>query len=67
LRVDYLEGGIRAWQKQGLPIEDGLEGSGITVEEAQGDFGHTVWKGALGKSRVQMERYLSWEEALGQK
>jgi 3-mercaptopyruvate sulfurtransferase SseA len=60
----FLEGGIRAWQSAGLALEDGLAGAKVTIEEAQGDFGHTLFKGALAKSRPQMEHYLSWEEAL---
>lgn len=67
LNVEYLERGLGAWQKEGLPLADGLEGTGVTLEEAQGDFGHTLFRGALKKSRSQMERYLSWEEALGHK
>ncbi len=63
--VTYLEGGLRAWQREGLALQDGLDGADVTREEAQADFGHTLWTGALGKSTSEMQRYLSWEESLG--
>jgi rhodanese-related sulfurtransferase len=60
----YLAGGLAAWQAAALPQEEGLDGADVTVEEAQADFGHTLWQGAARRSREDMERYLSWEEAL---
>jgi rhodanese-related sulfurtransferase len=60
----YLEGGVPAWQAEGLPVEDGLEGADVSVAEAQGDFGHTLWSGAMQRTRTDMENYLSWEENL---
>ena len=60
-QVQVLEGGTRAWESSGRVLEDGLEGTGVSTEDAQADFGHSVWTGALGKSREDMERYLSWE------
>jgi rhodanese-related sulfurtransferase len=65
--VSYLEGGLRAWQREGIGLQDGLDGADVTREEAQADFGHTLWTGALGKSEADMKRYLSWEESLGHK
>ena len=65
--ITYLEGGLRAWQREGLGLQDGLDGADVTREEAQADFGHTLWTGALGKSTSDMQRYLSWEESLGYK
>jgi rhodanese-related sulfurtransferase len=62
--VRYLTGGLAAWKQAGQPITDGLEGANVTLDEAQADFGSTVWTGALGRSFGDMERYLSWEEAL---
>ncbi len=59
--VRVLEGGTRAWESGGRALEDGLDGTGVSTEDAQADFGHSVWHGALGKSREDMERYLSWE------
>ena len=59
--VRVLRGGTRAWESSGRTLEDGLEGTGVSTEDAQADFGHSVWHGALGKSREDMERYLSWE------
>ncbi len=59
--VQVLEGGTRAWESHGRALEDGLEGTGVSTEDAQADFGHSVWTGALGKTREDMERYLSWE------
>ena len=60
-KVRVLEGGSRSWESSGRALEDGLEGTGVSTEDAQADFGHSVWTGALGKSREDMERYLSWE------
>jgi len=60
----YLEGGLPAWQAAGLPVEEGLEGADVSVAEAQGDFGHTLWSGALQRTRADMENYLTWEENL---
>ena len=59
-----MESGTRAWESGGRGLEDGLEGTGVSTEDAQADFGHSVWSGALGKSRQDMERYLSWEIGL---
>ena len=59
--VRVLEGGTGAWEGRGLALEDGLEGTGVSTEYAQADFGHSVWSGALGKTREDMEQYLSWE------
>ncbi len=59
--VRVLDGGTRAWESDGRKMEDGIEGTGVSTEDAQADFGHSVWSGALGKSREDMERYLSWE------
>jgi rhodanese-related sulfurtransferase len=59
--VRVLRGGTREWEGGGRALEDGLEGTGVSTEDAQADFGHSVWHGALGKSREDMERYLSWE------
>ena len=59
--IRVLQGGTRAWESGGRALEDGLEGTGVSTEDAQADFGHSVWHGALGKSREDMERYLSWE------
>ncbi len=59
--VRVLQGGTGAWERSGLALQDGLDGTGVSIEDAQADFGHSVWSGALGKSREDMERYLSWE------
>jgi rhodanese-related sulfurtransferase len=65
--IAYLSGGLKVWQREGLSLQDGLDGADVTREEAQADFGHTLWTGALGKSKADMQRYLSWEESLGHK
>jgi hypothetical protein len=62
--VRFLEGGLPAWKGAGLPIVDGLEGADVPREVAQDDAGSTQWTGALARTRADMERYLSWEEAL---
>lgn len=59
--IRILQGGTQAWESGGLEVEDGLEGTGVSMDEAQADFGHSLWSGALGKSREDMKRYLSWE------
>ena len=62
--VAYLDGGLGAWRAAGLPLVEGLDGADVSVAEAQNDFGHTLWSGALGRSRRDMEQYLTWEERL---
>jgi rhodanese-related sulfurtransferase len=59
-----LAGGLAAWLAAGLPLEEGLAGADVSVAEAQGDFGHTLWRGALERTPADMERYLTWEERL---
>jgi rhodanese-related sulfurtransferase len=63
--VRCLDGGIAAWRSAGLPIDDGLEGADVTRAEAQGDFGSTLWSGAMARTREDMLKYLADEEALG--
>jgi 3-mercaptopyruvate sulfurtransferase SseA len=63
--VRYLDGGIAAWRSAGLAIVDGLEGADVTRAEAQGDFGSTLWTGAMARTREDMLKYLADEEALG--
>jgi rhodanese-related sulfurtransferase len=63
----YLEGGLQSWGVAVLPLVEGLDGADVTVAEAQADHGHTVWSGALGRTRADMEHYLSWEEELAHK
>jgi rhodanese-related sulfurtransferase len=60
----FLDGGLPAWQAAGLPVVDGLDGADVSVAEAQGDFGHTLWSGAMQRTRADMENYLTWEENL---
>jgi rhodanese-related sulfurtransferase len=60
----YLDGGLTAWQAAGFPVDEGLDGADVSVAEAQGDFGHTLWSGALQRTRADMEHYLTWEENL---
>jgi rhodanese-related sulfurtransferase len=64
--VAVLDGGLNAWQAAGRSLEEGLEGADVSVAEAQADFGHTLWSGTLGRSRADMEHYLTWEENLAQ-
>jgi len=60
----YLAGGVPAWRAAGLPVVEGLDGADVSVAEAQGDFGHTLWSGPLQRTRTDMENYLTWEENL---
>lgn len=59
--VNYLEGGLSTWINNGRDLENNLNGADVTVEEAQFDFGKSVWSGGLKKTRTHMENYLTWE------
>lgn len=63
-RVEQLDGGVDAWRAAGLSTVEGLDGADVSVAEAQADHGHTLWAGALARTKQDMEHYLSWEEAL---
>ncbi len=65
VNIRYLDGGIAAWRGGGLAIVDGLDGADVTRAEAQGDFGSTLWAGAMARTREDMLKYLADEEALG--
>ena len=65
--VRVLEGGTQGWERAGYPIEGGLEGANVTIEEAKGDVETVRRAGVLERTRADMERYLSWEEELGKK
>jgi rhodanese-related sulfurtransferase len=58
-RVSVLDGGMRAWERAGLPIERGLSG----VMAAPTD----VVLSGPERNFADMQNYLRWEEALGQK
>ncbi len=60
-----LEGGLEAWRREGLPLEEGLQGARATLEEAKRDIETHRRTGILSRNRTDMERYLSWEEKLG--
>lgn len=53
----YLDGGMRAWQAAGLPIERGLSG----VMQPPDD----VVLSGLERSSAEAIEYLRWETALG--
>jgi rhodanese-related sulfurtransferase len=57
--VSVLDGGMAAWQKAGLPLEKGLSG----VMTAPTD----VVLAGPDRNFADMQNYLRWEEALGQK
>ena len=57
-QVNVLEGGVSAWQADGLPLEVGLTG-------VDGEPNDVVML-SIG-DRARMEYYLTWEEALGRK
>ena len=57
-RVSVLEGGVGAWQTDGLPLEVGLTG-------VDGEPNDVVMLSIGDWER--MEYYLAWEEALGRK
>jgi rhodanese-related sulfurtransferase len=57
--VAVLEGGMAAWLKAGLPVEKGLSG----VMAAPTD----VVLSGPDRNFADMQNYLRWEEALGQK
>ena len=57
--VSYLDGGMEAWQKHGLPIERGL--SGVMTPPTD------VVLAGPDRNFADMQNYLRWEEALGHK
>jgi rhodanese-related sulfurtransferase len=57
--VSVLDGGMAAWQKAGLPVEKGLSG----VMTAPTD----VVLAGPDRNFADMQNYLRWEEALGEK
>jgi rhodanese-related sulfurtransferase len=58
-RVSILDGGMRAWNHAGLPIEQGLAG----VMSPPND----VVPAGPDRGYADMVHYLTWEEALGRK
>jgi rhodanese-related sulfurtransferase len=57
--VSALEGGMAAWQKAGLPVEKGL--AGVMTPPTD------VVPAGPDRNFADMQNYLRWEEALGQK
>ena len=57
--VSVLDGGMAAWQKAGLPVEKGL--SGVMAPPTD------VVPAGPDRNFADMQNYLRWEEALGQK
>ena len=57
--MSILDGGMEAWQKAGLPVERGLAG----VMTAPTD----VVLAGPDRNFADMQNYLRWEEALGEK
>lgn len=57
--VAVLDGGMAAWQQAGLPVEKGL--SGVMVAPTD------VVLAGPDRNFADMQNYLRWEEALGQK
>jgi rhodanese-related sulfurtransferase len=58
-RASLLQGGVRAWQAAGLPLERGL--TGVMAPPAD------VVAAGPDRSYADMVQYLAWEEALGAK
>jgi len=56
-RVMVLDGGLDAWKKAGLPLEEGKP-KGRTVD---------VVKNPYERTREDMVKYLDWEQKLAQK
>ena len=57
--VSALDGGMAAWQQAGLPVEKGL--SGVMAPPTD------VVPAGPDRNFADMQNYLRWEEALGQK
>jgi rhodanese-related sulfurtransferase len=57
--ISWLEGGMEAWQAQGLPLERGL--SGVVTPPTD------VVLAGPDRNFADMQNYLRWEEALGHK
>ena len=61
-----IEGGLTAWLREGLPVEDGLNGADVSLREAKEDAELVARRPRLlERNREDMERYLDWEERLG--
>jgi rhodanese-related sulfurtransferase len=58
-RVSVLDGGMAAWHRAGLPVEQGL--SGVMAPPTD------VVLSGPDRNFADMQNYLRWEEALGQK
>jgi 3-mercaptopyruvate sulfurtransferase SseA len=58
-RVAFLDGGMAAWQRAGLPVEKGL--SGVMAPPTD------VVLSGPDRNFADMQNYLRWEEALGSK
>ena len=57
--VTALEGGMAAWRKAGLPVEEGLTG----IIRPPSDVNYL----GISRSYGEMMNYLRWETALGEK
>jgi rhodanese-related sulfurtransferase len=57
--VSVLDGGMAAWRQAGLPVEQGL--SGVMAPPAD------VVPAGPDRNFADMQNYLRWEEALGEK
>jgi rhodanese-related sulfurtransferase len=58
-RVSVLDGGMAAWRAAGLPVEQGL--TGVMAPPTD------VLLSGADRNFADMQNYLRWEEALGEK
>jgi rhodanese-related sulfurtransferase len=73
-RVVWLDGGLPEWRRAGGAVEPGVDGTGLTADHVREDVSATDLGSARtsiaqggGFSAAFMQRYLEWEEKLGEK
>lgn len=73
-RVVWLDGGLAEWRRAGGAVEPGVDGTGLTADHVREDVSATDLGSARtsiaqegGFSAAFMQRYLEWEERLGEK
>lgn len=62
-----LRGGLEVWRTAGLPLREGLDGTGISLAQAKRDVMPLYMRGILMRTEDDMREFLEDEEALGDK
>lgn len=66
-RVAILDGGLGTWRTAGLPLVEGLSGTGVSLADAKRDVMPLYMRGILARNENDMRAFLEDEEALGAK